>query len=309
MKKLFSVFFFSLLFSFNVYAGSIPEDLLHSDTAQVFFGEIISLNSEIVEVIPVKKIKGDIITGTKLMYNNPDAMGTFNPKIGKTYLFTYFDENNPTCIFETTSLDTKTLKLKNTTGDMWERFEKNLNNGKYEKAELKRIDNINLQLEVIGNKITLLEFLNLDKEKIKRIDDVDFAFDSFNEIIEVDKDDFIKVAKKITITDVENTQMTESGFPKGGIYITVSFENDDSLSVLTPVYAYISNACQVDKYSLFMSRLPITDYIINADDFMKLINLTYDEKDYDNILYFVVIAVIFAVFASAYIRKRKNNEK
>ena len=80
----------------------------------------------------VKKIKGDIKTGTKQTYSNANAIGDIDIKPGNVYLITYFDENNPTDIFEVTSYDTKTLKLKNVEGDMWERFEKYLNEGKCE---------------------------------------------------------------------------------------------------------------------------------------------------------------------------------
>ena len=307
MKKIIAVLFTVFVLSFNVYAGSIPEDLIHSDNAQIFFAEVISYNENSdIEILPVKKIKGDVNIGSNQIYHDPNVAGNFQIKVGNTYLFTYFDENNPTDIFETTSMDTKTLKLKNVTGDMWERFENNLNSGKYEKAEQKRIDKINSELEAIGNKISLLEFLNIDKEKIKRIDDIEISFGSTFEKYEIDEDDFIKVAKKIMLTDVENTAIVDEGFPKGGIYITVTFENEESKPVLMPVYAYISDKCQVDSYSLFMSRFPMTDYIITFDDYTKLINLTYEKTDYDNILYTVILAVIIAVISSAVIRKKKS---
>ena len=43
--------------------------------------------------------------------------------------------------------------------------------------------------------------------------------------------------------------------------------------------------------------------IITFDDYTKLINLTYEKTDYDNILYTVILAVIIAVISSAVIRK------
>ena len=76
------------------------------------------------------------------------------------YLFTYFDENNPTDIFEVTSYDTSTLKLKNVEGDMWKRFEQYLNEGRYLSAEHERIDRLNNELVVEnGETITLSELL------------------------------------------------------------------------------------------------------------------------------------------------------
>ena len=136
MKKLISFISITILLlslSVTVFAGSVPEDLLHYDGAHIFFGEVLSYTENgDVAVSPVKKIKGDIKTGTKQTYSNANAIGDIDIKPGNVYLITYFDENNPTDIFEVTSYDTKTLKLKNVEGDMWERFEKYLNDGEYE---------------------------------------------------------------------------------------------------------------------------------------------------------------------------------
>ena len=52
------------------------------------------------------------------------------------YLFTYSDDANGTDIFEVTTYDTRTLKLRHVKGDMWERFEKYLNEGKYGEARV-----------------------------------------------------------------------------------------------------------------------------------------------------------------------------
>ena len=143
MKKLISFISITILLlslSVTVFAGSVPEDLLHYDGAHIFFGEVLSYTENgDVAVSPVKKIKGDIKTGTKQTYSNANAIGDIDIKPGNVYLITYFDENNSTDIFEVTSYDTKTLKLKNVEGDMWERFEKYLNDGEYEKAEQKEL--------------------------------------------------------------------------------------------------------------------------------------------------------------------------
>ena len=93
--------------------------------------------------------KGDIKTGTKQTYSNANAIGDIDIKPGNVYLITYFDENNPTDIFEVTSYDTKTLKLKNVEGDMWMRFQKYLNNGDYEEAEQERRDRLGLLDELM----------------------------------------------------------------------------------------------------------------------------------------------------------------
>ena len=159
MKKLISFICMTMILlsmSITAFAGSIPEDLLHFDDAKIFFAEVIgTYNTKEgvprIEVMPVKVVKGDVgIGGEKaIVYNNPNTVGDFKVKEGNVYLFTYFDENNPTDIFEVTSYDTSTLKLKNVEGDMWMRFQKHLNNGDYEEAEKERRERLGLLDELM----------------------------------------------------------------------------------------------------------------------------------------------------------------
>ena len=159
MKKIISfigIIAIILSMTLTVFAGSIPEDLLHEDFAQIFFAKVIDTyktkeESPCIEVIPVKAVKGDVSIGEEkaIVYNNPNTVGDFKVKEGNVYLFTYFDENNPTDIFEVTSYDTSTLKLKNVEGDMWMRFQKHLNNGDYEEAEHERRDRLGLLDELM----------------------------------------------------------------------------------------------------------------------------------------------------------------
>ena len=159
MKKIISfigIFAIILSMSMTALAGSIPEDLLHEDFAQIFFAEVVDTydsydGTPCIEVIPVNVIKGDVKIGTEqaIVYKNPNTVGDFRVKKGSVYLFTYLDENNPTDIFEVTSYDTSTLKLKNVEGDMWMRFQKYLNNGDYEEAEQERRDRLGLLDELM----------------------------------------------------------------------------------------------------------------------------------------------------------------
>lgn len=163
MKKLINVISIATLMifilSFSVFAGSIPEDLLHYDGAQIFFAEVMDSYKSpdgvpYVEVKPLKVIKGDVKVGNGdnevyYVYYNPNTIGDFEVNNGNIYLFTYFDENNPTDIFEVTSFDTSTLKLKNVQGDMWKRFEQYLNNGDYEEAEQDRRERLGLLDEIM----------------------------------------------------------------------------------------------------------------------------------------------------------------
>ena len=126
--------------AFTSYAGDIPESLLLSEDAQIFFGEVVAYhpNKEVpdIEVSPIKKIKGDVKEGSLQHYKYPYAMGGFKITVGKVYLFTYYDGTNNTDVFEVTTYDTRTLKLKHVEGDMWKRFEKYMNEGKYGEAKI-----------------------------------------------------------------------------------------------------------------------------------------------------------------------------
>ena len=143
MRKLLVVICVIMMFAalpISACAGDIPESLLHSDDAQIFFGEVLSYHpnkeTPTIEVSPVKKIKGNVKEGTKQTYKHPWAMGDFRITEGKVYLFTYYDDANSTDVFEVTAYDTKTLKLKHVEGSMWERFEKYLNDGEYGEARI-----------------------------------------------------------------------------------------------------------------------------------------------------------------------------
>ena len=156
MKKLISFICITIMLlsmSLTALAGSIPEDLLYEDYAQIFFAEVVyyhpNKEKPDIEFSPVKKIKGDVKLGTKQIAYNFNTVGDFDIKEGNVYLFTYFDENNPTDIFEVTSYDTSTLKLKNVDGDMWKRFQKYINDGSYEKAEQERRNRLGLPDEIM----------------------------------------------------------------------------------------------------------------------------------------------------------------
>ena len=126
--------------SIKALAGDIPESLLHDDTAQIFFGEVLSYHPQketpSMSVSPVVTIKGNVKEGTKQNYINPNAMGSFNIVEGKVYLFTYYENAEYIDVFEVTTYDTRTLKLKHVEGSMWERFEQYINQGKYGEAKV-----------------------------------------------------------------------------------------------------------------------------------------------------------------------------
>ena len=190
MKKLISIsVLIIMLFTMSLaaFAGDVAEGLLSNDDAQVFFGEVLAYNDNTVTVCPRVKIKGDVLTGTQQHYDKPYPVGNFKVKPGNVYLFTYFDENNETNIFEVTSYDTATLKIKNTDFDIWKRFESYLNDGKYEKAEQERIDKINATFTEEGEEFSLVDLFQIDRDKC---DKIEFVLFDRQHVYEIDKESF-----------------------------------------------------------------------------------------------------------------------
>lgn len=139
MKKLLTCLFsvIVLLFTSTVcYAGSVPEDLLISDSSYVYFGEIKKVDGDNITVIQKENIKGDFEENREITY--PEFAFAGSPEIDETYLLGYFDENNPLYVWEVTNLTTKTLKIKST-DDMSKRMQEYLNDGKFEEKEVERL--------------------------------------------------------------------------------------------------------------------------------------------------------------------------
>ncbi len=147
-----------LSMSITALAGSVPEDLLHSDDAQIFFAEVVYYHPDKenpdIEFSPVMTVKGDVKIGSKQIAHHFNTVGDFDIKVGNVYLFTYFDEHNPTDIFQVENNDISGIKLINVTGDMWERFEEYLNEGRYFEAEQERRQRLGLPL-LIDNPIAM----------------------------------------------------------------------------------------------------------------------------------------------------------
>ena len=252
MKKIISfigIIAIILSMTLTVFAGSIPEDLLHEDYAQIFFAEVVyyhpNKEKPDIEFSPVKKIKGDVKLGTKQIAYNFNTVGDFDIKEGNVYLFTYFDENNPTDIFEVTSYDTSTLKLKNVEGDMWMRFEQYLNEGRYLSAEHERIDRLNNELVVEnGETITLSELLGGydDSES-----DVAFYYpDGIDtKVNQVERKKFFKVADDIICTEIKPTEHHNPGLDFwivveiDKIGKAVSISNDGKVTESHPTQSFV----------------------------------------------------------------------
>lgn len=311
MKKIIGILLIvSVILSFSqiVFAGSIPEDLLHSDEAEIFFAYVSFYHPDkekpYIQIVPTKVIKGDLHTGGMLTYYNPNTVGNFNVKPGNVYLFTYFDENNPTDIFEVTSYDTASLKLKNTNGDMWKRFEKYLNEGKYEKAQKERIDRINEALTLEnGEKIALSELLGIDEHSSG---EVSFQYTILDaRVIRIEKQKFYEIAKDIICTQIETSQITN----RQGLQI----RTDDFKGV------YVSVAGRLEEYHPSISYVGQTKYKISSDDLDKLmgfvdeLNRNYPplKSNYAVKILLISVSVLFASgFVAGFIimKKRKGNK-
>ena len=270
MKKIFVIFcFLTTLFSCTAaMAGSIPEDLLHEDNAKIFFGEVVAFHSNgeesFVEVIPTKKIKGDVVLdGLAKTWPRANAVGDFRVEPGKVYLFTYFDEHNPTDIFEVTSYDTATMELAHVSGDMWERFERYLHEGRYEEAEEERLDRENAGLKTEGEDISLAALLGVSKEEAEEI-----QIYYYGKVYDIDVDAFYQAIDGIMLTDIEDVSLerkNEEGFViQNGMYITINGFSG---------YAFITDDGKVDKYGMHMSRLPVGAYTMKFIDRAKILAL------------------------------------
>ncbi|MBQ4332844.1 MAG: hypothetical protein IJC33_03605 [Clostridia bacterium] len=137
--------------SLSVSAGSVPEDILHYDGAQLFFAEVVDCRSEgvdaQVELRPVKVVKGEVPLDTVLTYEEAIGVGDFAIQKGVAYLFAYYDENNPTYVFRTTGYDPSSLSLvmpEEFRDNMWGRLEAYLRDGSYTAAEVERRQRLGL---------------------------------------------------------------------------------------------------------------------------------------------------------------------
>jgi len=245
MKKIILSVMFILVYTLTAVAGSVPEDLLHEDGAEIFFAEVLSVGDEVVELSPVKKIKGDVKPGTKQFYKNPSAVGSFDIKPGNVYLVTYFDEHNPTEIFDVTDYDTKKLKLKNITGDMWERFEKYLNEGRYEKADMERIDRKNKSLVNGKGRISLSDYMKLDRVKTKS----SISVYSGPDTAEAEREYFIKLADSIILEKINTQDLPIENWH--GIYLSAA-ENKE--------FVFVSSDGKVCKSNPLLSIVPNAEY-------------------------------------------------
>lgn len=158
MRKAICAIFIALmlLHSTTALAGDVPESLLNSDNALVFFGEVVSYDEtkSTVTVLPTQKIKGNVEIEIEQTYSKVVFVGEFSPKEEEIYLMTYYDKNNPLYVFQITTTDTKTLKIKGIESNgMMQRLQTKLNDGAYEQKEEERLAKIAEEEKLIQKKV------------------------------------------------------------------------------------------------------------------------------------------------------------
>lgn len=320
MKKIISILCVAIMLlslSFTALAGDVPEGLLGNDEAQVFFGEVVSYEPDgeipYVEVIPTKKIKGDVIVdGSCATWQFAEKVGNFDVVPGKQYLFTWFDGNNPTNIFDVTSFDTKTLKLKNVTGDMWERFEKYLNDGEYEKAEQERLNNpkpVNNEQKAER----LSQLFDIDRSEVEKVE-VIYPAENDPYGCYVDVDSFFDIAEKIILSPTEEPNPMDTD----GIFIIALDKDENRHSI------WLDKHARVDKEIAMATSILSTGYSISEEDYIKLYEFLPEEATAHiplkekpmNVFFFIMgFALVGAIIGASagfvfyIIRKKKGASK
>lgn len=117
-------------------AGDIPESLLNSDSAQVYFGEISNIDGESITVIQRQNVKGEFSENREHTYEKYIAQ---SPAVGETYLCAYLDEYNPLYIWEESSMNLDNLEIVGATEySMAQRMQDYLNDGTFTEKEQER---------------------------------------------------------------------------------------------------------------------------------------------------------------------------
>ncbi len=138
--------------------------------------------------------------------------------------------------------------------------------------------------ETTGTQISFLEYLCKDSS-YSSSDTQKVTFRIHDELHEVDKDEFFKIAKDIIITDANNYMLKDMG---PDLYSSSSASIEQPYRTILYIelldadeqlvhYGAVSRHGEVDRYSLFMSRLMMNDYEMSLDDLEKLYSLFPDD--------------------------------
>ncbi|OPX85880.1 MAG: hypothetical protein A4E53_03359 [Pelotomaculum sp. PtaB.Bin104] len=130
-----------LIFAATAYAGDIPEGLITNDSAKIFTATVTDINSEAVTLKVIRKIKGEVTEDEILSLPYFEFNWNTKANTDDSCVITAIDGKSYYS-FKTTSTDPKALKLLYHLS-MDERFEQYINDGTYERAEYKRLENTN----------------------------------------------------------------------------------------------------------------------------------------------------------------------
>ena len=267
MKKLVSligIVAIMLLSMLTAYAGDVPEALSYEDDAKIFIGTLkdFKLDSDKpkvldVQVLPTRKIKGDVEINELQTYN----MCHFGKLVQKEkeYLFGWLSDDS-VWAYEIISYNEKEIKIE-TYDEFAKRIQDYLDEGLYARAEQERA--------TIGQQISLAEFLNAKPISNATVKKVTLRYQ--DELHEVDVDEFEKLSKEIMIANAKNSILYEEGKDdayKTVLYIELLDEDEQLVSM-----AAVSRFGEVDRYGLMMSRLMEKDYEMKTEDLQKLYSL------------------------------------
>ena len=279
MKKLICllcVFVVMLTMTITVFAGSIPEDLLHSDDAKLYIGTVEGFSYEeipsspYIKVIalavkPIEHIKGDVEIGKTITYKDTNIY--MNLVEGKDYLIAYLDQHNIYAYEIKSKTNDKVTLVDSNDYDMVQRLEEYLNDGLYADAEKER--------STIGLEVTLSEYMEAKIDIAEKV-----SFNIGGKKYNIDKDEFFKLADEIKVENVKNdvlqqTDYGENSWQENMIFITVDLKEgytvykDNSPSAI----AAISKYGEVSHNAMYMSLLPTKDYQMEIEDVAKLYKL------------------------------------
>lgn len=314
MKKivvLFGVIAVLLCMSISVFAGDVPEGLLHEDTAKVFLGTVARYTTrdlpsapykeiDSLEVIPTEKIKGDIEIGVKQTYAKCHSL--LELRSDTEYLFGWFDDDN-FYIYEIASREGNQFKLVDSEKyDMTKRLEDDLNDGSFESAEQARI-----AFEKYKNATVMADLWISTREETEKIEVV-YAKENDAAACLVDKDQFFDLAEKIKLNPVNRMDQIDSS---NGVFITAYNKDGRKHSI------WLDQKARLGSTEYEFSSAVTTQYDISDADYGKLHDFMPSEaaahipieKKGIHALYIVGIGLAFAVFVIVVIclvkRKRK----
>lgn len=279
MKKLICllcVFVVMLTMTITVFAGSIPEDLLHSDDAKLYIGTVEGFSykeipsSPYIKVIalavkPIEHIKGDVEIGKTITYKDTNIY--MNLVEGKDYLIAYLDQHNIYAYEIKSKTNDKVTLVDSNDYDMVQRLEEYLNDGLYADAEKER--------STIGLEVTLSEYMEANADIAEKV-----CFDIGGNKYDIDKDAFFKLADEIKVKNVKDdalkqTDDGENSWQENMIFITVDLKEgytvykDNSPSAIAAIAKY----GEVSHNAMYMSLLPTKDYQMEIEDIAKLYKL------------------------------------